>query len=129
MSPFERLASDLRFTSIKTLKLGHSTMDLQTFPLYIFNRELYTKNITEIYITDNSGNAGHFPVSIGAPPPTLQILDLSNNRLTRFILDIKNITRLILKQNVLGDFLSTKSYFEKKTEVYFSVIEIIDISK
>ncbi|CAG2244405.1 TLR13 [Mytilus edulis] len=129
MSSFERLANELTFTSIETLKLGHSTMDLKTFPLYIFNRELYTKNITEIYITDNSGNAGHFPLSIGAPPPTLQILDLSNNGLIRFKLDIRHITRLILKQNLLGNFLSAKSYFEKKPYGDISLIEFIDISQ
>ncbi|XP_052105952.1 toll-like receptor 4 [Mytilus californianus] len=129
MSPLERLASELRFTSIETLKLGHSTMPFQTFPLYIFIKELYTKNITEIYITDNSGKAGHFPVPIGAPPPTLHILDLSNNGLIRFTLDIRHITRLILKQNLLGDFLSTKSYFEKKSYGDFSLIKFIDISQ
>ncbi|CAC5402900.1 unnamed protein product [Mytilus coruscus] len=129
MSSLERLAWDLRFTSIETLKLGHSTMPLQTFRLYIFNKELYTKNITEIYVTDNSGKAGHFPVPIGAPPPTLHILDLSNNGLIRFTLDIGHITRLILKQNLQGDFLSTKSYFEKKPYGDFSLIKLIDISQ
>ncbi|XP_076095713.1 toll-like receptor 4 [Mytilus galloprovincialis] len=129
LTPVERIANDFSYTLIETLKLSQLLIPLHTFPLYNLNKELYKNNITEICLTDNSGNAGHFPGSIGAPPPTLQILDLSNNSLTRFILDIKNITRLILKQNLLGDFLSTKSYFEKKSDEYFSVIEIIDISQ
>ncbi|XP_052105951.1 toll-like receptor 4 [Mytilus californianus] len=129
VSPVEKIAKDFIYTSIETLKLGQLKIPLHTFPLYILNKELYKNNITEICLTDNAGKGGHFPIPMGAPPQTLQILDLSNNSLTRFILDIKNFTRLILKQNLLGDFLSTESYFEKKTNEYFSMIETIDISQ
>ncbi|CAG2244408.1 unnamed protein product [Mytilus edulis] len=129
VSPVENIAEDFIHTSIETLKLGQSAIPLNTFPLYILNKEMYKNNITEICLTDNAGNAGHFPIPMGAPPRSLQILNLSNNSLARFKLDIKNITDLILRQNLLGDFLSTKSYFEKKTDEYFSVIEIIDISQ
>ncbi|VDI07562.1 Hypothetical predicted protein, partial [Mytilus galloprovincialis] len=114
-SPVENIAEDLKFTSIETLKLGQSQIPFKTFPLYVLNKELFTTNITEIYITDNAGKAGYFPPYIGYPPPTLQILDLSNNGLIRFHLDIKNITRLILKQNLLGSFLSTNPYFTQIT--------------
>ncbi|CAC5402898.1 unnamed protein product [Mytilus coruscus] len=73
ISPVEDIAEDFKFTSIETLKLGQTSISLPKFPLCILNNELYTTNITEIYITDHRRKAGHFPVSIGPTPPTLRI--------------------------------------------------------
>ncbi|CAC5402894.1 TLR13 [Mytilus coruscus] len=125
-SPIENLAEDLNYTSIETLKLGRSLIPLSKFPLCILNKKLYTTNISEIYITDNVGSAGYFKICTDAPSPSLKILDLSNNGLNQFIFNIRTITRLNLKQNLLGAFLSKNTYYHAKKS---SIIEFIDISQ
>ncbi|XP_076099280.1 toll-like receptor 4 [Mytilus galloprovincialis] len=127
-SPIENMAGDLTYTSIETLKLGRSLLPLSKFPLCILNKKLYTTNITEIYITDNVDSAGYSKNCVDAPSPSLKFLDLTNNGLTRFMFDIRTITRLNLKQNLLGAFLSKHSYYNYDVKKS-SIIKYIDISQ
>ncbi|CAG2229153.1 unnamed protein product [Mytilus edulis] len=95
------------------------------YPWNPISLNLYNSSLKNLRMTDNRLGESFPPYKLYPPPPSLQDLNLSRNRLQQFALDLGNIRNLSLQNNVLGGFLSTHSY---KMSNEYSWLEIIDLS-
>jgi Leucine-rich repeat (LRR) protein len=70
---------------------------------------MYRSGIRELYLNKNHYvEVDYFKYD--PPPPTLSILDMSDNKLTSFEFDILYFSKLNLQNNTLGRFLSSHVY-------------------
>ncbi|XP_071139089.1 toll-like receptor 4 [Mytilus edulis] len=84
---------------------------------------LNDSSVRHLQITENNP-VGLFPVSQTDPvPPSILTLNLSSNKLDKFVLTLTNVQKLILRDNHLGDLLVFKHMGRN------SKLEYVDISE
>lgn len=95
---------DLNTTNLTILVMKHSTFSLESAFHYKY---LIHSGLRELYIHNNNLNQ---IINEGEPveftlPSTLEILDLSNNKLRQLCINLRNVTVLGLCNNLIGPFL------------------------
>lgn len=102
------LTDDLKSSTIDTLLLTNTSHYLSSAPVTFINN-MYRSGIRELYLNKNHYvEVDYFKYD--PPPPTLSILDMSDNKLTSFEFDILYFSKLNLQNNTLGRFLSSHVY-------------------
>ncbi|CAC5404348.1 unnamed protein product [Mytilus coruscus] len=127
--PFLRdLINELKLTPIETLSFRNTfedSFDDHYYPWNLISRKLQNSSLKHLLMTENKLGES-FPLSkLDPPPPSLQSLNLSSNKLKKFAIDLGNIRNLSLQNNNPGGFLRTLSY---KLLNESSSLEFIDLS-
>ncbi|CAG2187698.1 unnamed protein product [Mytilus edulis] len=123
---FPRIVCELMQTPIEILSFRNTftekTEDLST----TWNTLCYCLNssrIKRLRLTENNF-AG--PISeLWESPDSLRFLNLSTNKLNQFAVNLNKIRILILRDNLLGDFLQSNRYMTTNK----SVLEYVDLSQ
>ncbi|VDI25578.1 Hypothetical predicted protein [Mytilus galloprovincialis] len=108
---FNSLANELSLTPIETLSFQNSFSDsLDYNPWNLISLNLDNSSLKNLRMTENRLGESLSPYQLFRPPPSLQELNLSSNKLEKFALNLDNIRNLSLQNNFLGRFLTTHSY-------------------
>ncbi|XP_063425699.1 toll-like receptor 4 [Mytilus trossulus] len=120
--------NELRLTPVETLSFQNTFaegFEDRYYPWNPISRNLQNSSLKYLLMTENKLGES-FPVyKLDPPPSSLQVVNLSSNKIEKFALDLGNIRNLSLQNNHLGGFLSTHSYKLSKES---SSIEYIDLS-
>ncbi|XP_063428368.1 toll-like receptor 4 [Mytilus trossulus] len=123
---FDSLTKELKLTPIETLSFENTfSCSFEYYPWNPISLNLNISSLKNLRMTDNRLGESFPPSKLYPPPPSLQELNLSSNKLEKFALDLENIRNLSLQNNYLGRFLSTRSYKMSKQS---SRLEFIDLS-
>ncbi|CAG2194952.1 unnamed protein product [Mytilus edulis] len=113
------LMSDLYFNDkLEILKMTNSVPSVNVFAPHYFAYDLNALKIKAIYANNNSftdaiGNNEYFML-----PSMLKMCDFSNNKLSKFYFGMPYLSILNLRNNKLGEYLSTERYTNSsKTEL------------
>ncbi|XP_063425695.1 toll-like receptor 4 [Mytilus trossulus] len=121
---FSSFPFELNLTPIETLSFQNAFSGSFDYnPLNLINLYLRDSSLKNLRMTEN--RLGESLYQIFAPPQSLQVLNLSSNKLEEFALELMNIRNLSLQNNFLGRFLSTHSYNMPMSR---NRLEFIDLS-
>ncbi|XP_052085922.1 toll-like receptor 4 [Mytilus californianus] len=123
----QNVIHDLNSTNLTILVMKHSTFSLESAFHYTY---LIHSGLRELYINNNNLrkiiNRGE-PVEF-CLPSTLEILDLSNNKLRQFCVNLRNVTVLSLRNIFLGPFLEQNLCNLRRIDLSFNRIEHFSFS-
>lgn len=121
----DQLANDLITTNIEILVMTNLFREnVLKFPNSAFT-SLNSTNIFELHINYNELKEVVRDEDFYTFPTTLRVLDLSNNKIEKFLFDIPYLIQLVLRNNSLGEFLSDQSFTVSST----LKLQHIDLSK
>ncbi|VDI26169.1 Hypothetical predicted protein [Mytilus galloprovincialis] len=104
---FNSLTNELKLTPLETLSFENTfSGSFEYYPWNPISLNLKNSSLKYLRMTDINRLGESFPPSkLYPPPPSLQELNLSSNKLEKFALDLVNIRNLSLQNNYLGRFL------------------------